>query len=220
MKLPVQLTLMLTLLVCLHTKAQQPPFYNDIQKFKQMDSAQFPPANAILFVGSSSFTKWTDVQSYFPQHIIINRGFGGSELKDVIRYENDVIFPYQPKQVVIYCGENDFAYSDTIQVNTVVARFTTLFTDIRNKWKDIPIAFVSMKPSASREKLRTKYEAANQLISSFLKTQSHAVYIDVYHAMLDSSGQPLADIFVGDQLHMNAKGYAIWQKIIEPYLIK
>ena len=31
---------------------------------------------------------------------------------------------------------------------------------------------------------------------------------------------PMEDIFLNDRLHMNAKGYAIWQKIIEPYLIK
>jgi lysophospholipase L1-like esterase len=28
------------------------------------------------------------------------------------------------------------------------------------------------------------------------------------------------DIFEGDKLHMNAKGYDIWQKIILPYLDK
>ena len=48
-------------------RAQEtPPFYSDIQSFKKQDSLHFPPNNAILFVGSSSFTKWVDVQDYFP----------------------------------------------------------------------------------------------------------------------------------------------------------
>jgi len=200
--------------------AQQPPFYNDIQKFKHQDSIAFPPQHAILFVGSSSFTKWTDIQQYFPSYKIINRGFGGSELKDVIRYEKDVIFPYNPKQVVIYCGENDFAYSDTITVSTVVDRFVTLFNDIRRQWNDIPVMYVSMKPSPAREKLRSKYEAANDQIKSFLASQKQTVFIDVYHAMLKPDGSPITDIFLEDNLHMNAKGYAIWKKLIEPYLIK
>jgi lysophospholipase L1-like esterase len=38
--------------------------------------------------------------------------------------------------------------------------------------------------------------------------------------MLGAEGKPLPDIFVSDQLHMNAKGYAIWTKIIAPHLLK
>lgn len=68
------------------------PFYSDIQSFKTKDSLHFPGAHAILFVGSSSFTKWVDVQDYFPGYTIINRGFGGSSLPDVIRYADDIIF--------------------------------------------------------------------------------------------------------------------------------
>src|SRR5450432_3914149 len=111
----------------------QPPFYSDIARFKKQDSMHFPPKHAILFVGSSSFTKWTDVQDYFPGYTIINRGFGGSTLPDVIRYADDVIFPYQPKQIVIYCGENDLASSDTVSAQTVVERVKTLFGVIRKK---------------------------------------------------------------------------------------
>ena len=221
MKHTVKLLLSFTvLLVTVFANAQQPPFYDDIQKFKHEDSISFPPQHAILFVGSSSFTKWTDVQQYFPSYKIINRGFGGSELKDVIRYEKDVIFPYNPKQVVIYCGENDFAYSDTISVQTVVGRFITLFNDIRNRWTNIPLAYVSMKPSLAREKLMPKYEEANKQIKTFLASQKKAVFIDVYHAMLKEDGKPITDLFVEDNLHMNAKGYAIWKKLIEPYLLK
>ena len=97
--------------VCL---AQQ--FAKEIAAFKHQDSIQVPTKNAILFVGSSSFTKWKDVSNYFPKHSIINRGFGGSTLPDVITYEQEVIFKYRPKQIVIYCGENDVASSDSVVV--------------------------------------------------------------------------------------------------------
>ena len=105
---------------------QQPPFYDEIEHFKKLDSAQFPPKNAILFVGSSSIRKWEDVQSYFPDETVINRGFGGSELTDAIRYANDIIIPYHPREIVIYSGENDLAYSDTITPVIVLKRFETL----------------------------------------------------------------------------------------------
>lgn len=199
---------------------QDAPFYSDIQHFKKQDSLHVPPSHAILFVGSSSFTKWTDVQDYFPGYTIINRGFGGSSLPDVIRYADDIIFPYDPKQIVIYCGENDLAASDTVTANMVFARFTQLFDLIRNKMQKVPIAFISLKPSPSRASLMGKMVDANTMIKDFLKSKSNTAFIDVYSKMLNADGTPIKDIFIEDNLHMNAKGYAIWKKIITPYLVK
>lgn len=203
------------------TYAQQhPPFYSDIKSFEKQDSIHFPPSNEILFVGSSSFTKWTDVQDYFPGYPIVNRGFGGSSLPDVIRYADEIIFPYQPKQIVIYCGENDLAASDTVTAQMVYLRFKELFDMIRKKLPNVPIDFVSMKPSPSREHLMPKYVEGNLLIKKFLQKKKKASFINIYDAMLDVNGKPKKDIFIADNLHMNAKGYKIWQKIIAPYLIK
>ena len=196
------------------------PFADEIRAFKKQDSVRLSAKNSILFVGSSSFRKWTDVQQFFPAYPIVNRGFGGSSLTDVIRYENDIIFPYQPRQVVIYCGENDLASSDSITGQIVFERFKILFGDIRNKYPKTPIAFVSIKPSISRQRLMPKMEEANKLIKDFLKKKKNTAFIDVYHKMLKADGSPMDDIFIEDNLHMNAKGYVIWQKIIEPYLLK
>lgn len=198
----------------------QAPFEDEIQHFKDTDKINPPPQHAILFIGSSSFRKWTDVQSYFPSHAIINRGFGGSTLPDVIHYANDIIFPYNPKQIVIYCGDNDLASSDTITPQIVFNRFKELFFIIRNKMPQVNIVYVSIKPSPSREALMPKMEAANNMINIFLSNQPNTSFADVYHKMLTSAGTPIKEIFTEDNLHMNAKGYAIWQKVIEPYLIK
>lgn len=211
---------MLLLLNVAHAQNQKPPFWDDIQSFKKQDSISFPGTGKILFVGSSSFTKWKDVQNYFPSYPIINRGFGGSSLPDVIRYSEDVIFKYQPKQIVIYCGENDFAASDTVSAETVVARFKELFSLIRSRYKNVPIDYISMKPSPSRKHLLPKFLVANMAIKNYLKKKRKTDFIDVYYKMLKADGTPMDDIFIEDKLHMNAKGYAIWQKVIEPYLLK
>lgn len=199
-------------------RAQQPPFYNEIQQFKKQDSISFPPKNAILFVGSSSFRKWQDVQSYFPDYTIINRGFGGSVLPDVIRYANDIIIPYHPKQVLVYCGDNDLASSDTITPEIVTRRFKQLFYLIRSQLPEVTISYVSIKPSPSRFRLMSKMDETNAMIRKFLRTQKNTSFIDVFHPMLEPDGKPMPSIFLEDSLHMNAKGYAIWKKAIEPYL--
>lgn len=197
-----------------------PPLWRDIQKFKTSDEKSFPPKNAILFIGSSSIKRWTDVQDDFPGYLIINRGFGGSKLPDLIRYAKDIVFPYSPKQVMIYCGENDLASSDTVTARMVFGRFEELFNIIREKFPDLPIAYTSMKPSPHRIHLLPKMREGNQLIKDFLTMQKNSVFIDVYHLMLDDSDQPIPELFVDDGLHMNAKGYAVWKKVIEPFLLK
>ena len=212
---------LLLIVVAARSQNNEPfPFWNEVQKFKTTDSVSFPASNQILLIGSSSFTMWKDVQTYFPDRKILNRAFGGSTLADVIRYRYDVIFPYQPKQIVIYCGENDFASSDTVTVELVMQRFMTLYNYIRAKYKTVPLAYVSMKPSPSRVHLLEKYKEANKRIKSFLATKPNTKFVDVYSAMLTASGEPMQDIFLADNLHMNAKGYAIWKKKLETVLLK
>lgn len=196
------------------------PYYNEIQAFKKLDSTSFPPKHAILFVGSSSFSRWKDIQEYFPDYTIINRGFGGSSLPDIIRYTDDILFPYQAKQIVIYCGENDFASSDTVTVQLVFQRFKKLFTLIRKYSTSVPIVFISLKPSPSRKYLWDKMENTNRMIKNYLRTKKKTAFVDVYHQMFNTDGSIMNDIFIEDKLHINAKGYAIWQKAITPYLLK
>ncbi|HNJ96050.1 MAG TPA: GDSL-type esterase/lipase family protein [Ferruginibacter sp.] len=197
------------------------PYAKEIADFKKQDSLSFPESGQILFVGSSSFTLWKDVQQYFPQHSIINRGFGGSTLLDVTRYEADIIFPYKPKQIVIYCGENDIANDSTVTGAVVFERFKKLYDDIRLNLGKVPIVYVSMKPSPSRWHLRAKQTDGNERIRKFLrKKKRRAVFVDVWPGMLGADGKPREELYIADKLHMNAGGYAIWQKLLEPLLLK
>lgn len=213
--------LIVGLLLCIMNGfSQQKPFWNDIQEFKKQDKIAPPPQNAIVFIGSSSFTKWQDVQNYFPGYTIINRGFGGSTIPQVTSYVNDIVFPYHPKQVVIYCGDNDLASADSVSPKEVADNFKKLFQVIRTQLPSASIVYISIKPSPSREQLMPKAEKTNKLIKKYLKKQSNTAFVDVYHKMLNKDGSIKRDIFINDQLHMNEKGYTIWQKEIEPVLKK
>jgi len=197
------------------------PFQEEIEVFLKKDSILMPAANSILFVGSSSFNYWKDISNYFPGYPIINRGFGGSSLTDVIYFNKETILKYKPKQIYIYCGENDIAASDTITPQIVFERFKTLYTIIRTHLGNkIPVMYVSIKPSVARWTMEEKFVASNTLIRNFINKQKHTQFLDVHSAMLDTNGEVFKDIFIGDKLHMNARGYAIWQKIIAPTLVK
>ena len=195
------------------------PFAGEIRQFREIDKANPPLEHAILFIGSSSFRMWKDMQDYFPGFNVINRGFGGSTLLDQIRYADDIIFPYSPRQIVIYCGENDLASGDTVSSEIVAERFKTLFTLIRTKLQDVRITYVTMKPSPSRWNLAEKFTEANKSICEFLISQPNTGFVDIWDSMLNEDQVPNPDIFLEDILHMNAEGYRIWQKKIIPELI-
>lgn len=199
--------------------AQHPPFYQNIQHFKELDRQKAPPPNAILFIGSSSFTKWGDVNDYFPGYTIINRGFGGSTLPDLIYYFKDLVPVYKPRQIVIYCGENDLANNAT-PPDTVVNRFKRLYALIRQYNRKVPVVYISIKPSPSRARFLPKFIEANRAIKTFISAQKHTRYISIYDEMLNVEGRPRPEIFERDSLHMNAKGYQAWQQVMRPYLKK
>ncbi len=213
------ITLFLLLSFVCPAFAQQKHAFNDeIEAFKKQDSIHQPPKNGILFFGSSSLRKWTDLEKTFADYQAINRGFGGSTLEDAIYYVNDLVDPYQPRQIVIYSGENDIANGSTAEV--VVGRFKTLFTLIRQKLPDVPVAFISIKPSPSRAKYQSVMTETNKQIKKYLRKQQKTDFINVYRPMLDKKKQLRPEIYEGDMLHMKPQGYEIWTKAIRPYLIK
>lgn len=197
---------------------EKPMFWQDIQNFKKLNLENPPAKNAILLVGSSSFTKWTDVANYFPDKTIINRGFGGSRLTDLNDYAEDLLNPYQPKQIIIYCGENDFADNDKLKADVVVERFKTFYKKIRAKFPKIEVDYISIKYSPSREKLWPQMKEANKKIADFMKKQPNADFIDITKVMQDENGNVRKDLFVEDMLHMTPEGYRLWTSVMNPYM--
>ena len=198
--------------------AQNKPFWNDIQKFKRMDSVSMPVKNGIVFVGSSSFTMWKDLETVYKDYQVINRGFGGSTLTDANEYVNDIVIAYKPRQVVIYSGENDIASGASAE--ETFSRFTSFFGKVRKALPKTQITYVSMKQSPSRAKFSSEVVKANEMIKSFTAKQKRSGFIDVNSKMLDSNGNPRPELFLNDMLHMKQGGYDIWIKEITPQLKK
>jgi lysophospholipase L1-like esterase len=201
------------------TGQSQPPFYSEIQAFTQDDQARPKGSGMILFVGSSSFTFWKSLDEDFPGYPLLNRGFGGSSLTDLILYADQIIYPYKPRQIFIYCGENDFAADTSLSARSVFRRFKSLARGIQKQLPGTSIVYVSMKPSPSRKQLMHQFAKTNQKIQTYCQ-KIGADFIDVYSAMLNSSGQARPELFLEDQLHMNRKGYEIWIEKIKPLLKK
>lgn len=173
----------------------------------------------IVFTGSSSIRLWKSLEKDFSDHRVLNRGFGGSTLPDVIRYAGEVILKYKPKQVVIYCGENDLAADSSLNGKTVLKRFKILTGIIHDSLPDTKILFISLKPSPSRIRLLGEIRDANRRIRRYIKPRKYMAYADVFTPMLGPDGLPPERLFVKDRLHMAPEGYKIWTEVVKPLLV-
>lgn len=188
----------------------------EINSLTEIDVKQTPPKNPILFVGSSSMRFWRNLRQSFPTLNVINRGFGGSRLEDVNHYFDRIVAPYNPKIIVLYAGENDV--NEGIAPETVLESYRKFWTLMRAKFPKIKFIYVALKPSPARWAIADKYKQTNNLIKNEIAKDKRAVFVDVWTPMLGANGQPLPDIFVADNLHMNEKGYEIWRSVLAKYL--
>ncbi len=198
------------------TYDREPLWEKEIAAFAEIDRKQTPPENAVLFVGSSSIRMWENLRTSFPKLKVINRGFGGSRLEDVNHYFNQIVAPYRPKTIVLYAGENDL--NDGIAPETVAENYRKFAVMVHETMPRTKVIYVSVKPSPSRWKSAEQFRRTNELIKAQTEKDKHAEFVDVFNPMLGANGEPLTDIFREDNLHLNEKGYLIWQKILEKVL--
>ncbi len=149
----------------------------------------------------------------------LNRGIGGAVVDDITYYLNDLVFPYNPRQIVLYVGENDLP-DESESAQDILNKTIALWKGIRAKLPEVPIVYINFKPSPSRDKYALKAVEANKLIKDFILQEKGADYVDVYSLMLDKQGKSMPELFVEDMLHMNRSGYRIWEKAVKHHLLK
>ena len=214
---------MVVLILSAVTAYAQSPAYTrekewekEIGAFLEIDKKQTPPANAVLFTGSSSIRMWVSLREDFPKLNVINRGFGGSHFEDLVFFATKIVLPYRPKKIVVYSGENDISSGQTTE--NVLADFKA-FLDFRDKdLPKTPVIYISMKPSVLRWAKWAEMKKGNDLIQAESALHKNVRFVDISAQMLGTDGKPMPDLFLADGLHMNAKGYAIWREILAPFL--
>jgi lysophospholipase L1-like esterase len=198
--------------------ATNQPFAAEINAFADADHDEPPPKDAILFVGSSSIRLWKTLAQDFPQHRVINRGFGGSQIIHSVKYADRIVIPYQPRQIVMYAGGNDINAGKSAE--EVLRDFQAFVKKVRKILPDVKISYISIAPNPARWSQVGRVRQANNLIRNYARYDGRIEFIDVFPHMLGKDGQPRPDIFVADRLHMNAKGYELWQGIVGAHLDK
>jgi lysophospholipase L1-like esterase len=190
-------------------------FAGEIKAFAEWDGRNAVPADSVLFVGSSSIRLWRTRECY-PDLPVINRGFGGSHISDVIYFAERIVLPYQPRAIVFYAGDNDIAGGKSAQrVFDDYRRFVGL---VHARLPAVRIIFITIKPSESRWSLWPEMQKANESIQALCTKDRRLFFADPAASLLGPAGRPNSELFLNDKLHLNAKGYEIWSRVLSPII--
>src|SRR5690606_35357340 len=160
---------------------------------------------------------WNNLKESFPKHNVVNMGFGGSDMSELLYFTDELITSFAPKQVYIYEGENDIAKGK--KADEILASADSIVNKIRQNLHDDPFVFISAKPSVRRWELRTEYQDYNKDLKAWTQKQNNVRFADVWTPMLKKDGNVREDLFIEDKLHMNEKGYQIWKQVLRKFLI-
>src|SRR5271166_3751069 len=167
------------------------PFEQEVTSLenRRIEFSQRP----IIFYGSSSIRRWKTLSEDFIGYPVVNCGFGGSRLSDCVRYVSRLVLRLKPAAVVLYAGDNDLAQGAL--PDQAFASFRDLYGALRGYSEQMPIAFISVKPSPARIR-----------------------YIDIYTAMLGPDQKPNPALFVQDQIHLSGLGYQMLRRDVSSFL--
>ena len=203
------------------TQPKKAPFEAEIVAFEAADKQSPPPTGAVIFLGSSSIRLWTTLAKDFPELTVINRGFGGSEVADSVRYAPRIALPYKPKMIVFYAGGNDINGGKTPV--TVLKDYKAFVREVHKALPATRIVYISINPAVSRWKKEAQFVEANRLIAGYIQTAAKKGvpldFIDSHSKLLSATGEARPEILRADGLHLNSKGYELWTAILRPQIL-
>lgn len=189
-------------------------FESDIENFRRFDNRNTLPKNPVLFIGSSSIVHW-ETSISFPEFPIINRGFGGASIPEIIHYYDDVIKKHAPAILVLY---SDIDIERGKSPSEAIDAYKTLLNKITKDFPKTQILLLSMKPTLiddflGKDILKNKL-ISNERLLEYSRNEKNFHFLDVYTPMLKADGRVRTDIFLEDGMHLNELGYTIWNPII------
>ncbi len=190
----------------------------EIAAFEAADRKEFPPKGGLVFTGSSTIRRWTSLKDDFPDHKVINRGFGGCEILDCTHFADRIIFPYEPRAIFIRCGGNDIHNGKTPE--QVFQDFKEFVAKVHERLPKTEIFYISQNPTIARLSQKDQEQELNNMVQAMVADTPYLKYIDVSKLPLDANGNVRPELFVEDKLHFNAEGNKLLADKVRPYLPK
>ena len=177
------------------------------------------PERAVVFIGSSSIRLWSTLERDMQPLPVIQHGFGGAKLADVAFYAERLVNPFEPRAVVVFAGTNDLHPGASKAPGVLLETYQRFVERVRSALPMVPIYFIGITPSPLRWEIWDQAQETNRLIREWSARSPQLFYIETGPALLGEKGEPDADNYMFDGLHLSEQGYAIWTEIIRARLM-
>lgn len=188
----------------------------EIAGMEAADKKNPPAKGSIVFIGSSTIRMWTSLAKDYPQHQVVNRGFGGSEIADSTHFADRLVFPIEPKHIFLRAGNNDIANKKTAE--RVFEDYKAFVTAVHAKLPETEIVFIGLPPTIARIKQVPECNKLNGYIKEFAAKNPKLKYIDCDSMTVGADGQPRPELFRDDKLHLNDEGYKLLAERVRPFM--
>ncbi len=191
---------------------------DDIVKLEELDKQQKDPPHAILFIGSSSIRRWTELDADLAPRRTINRGYGGAKFSDLAVYAERLVQPHRCAAIVIFVGNDIVGKADDKTPAEVARLFQYVVDQIRKSHATPPVFLIAITPTPSRFNAWPQIKQANAALEKICELDDSLYFIATESKYLDDQGQPIPKYFVEDRLHQNREGYAVWSQLVKAKL--
>jgi lysophospholipase L1-like esterase len=198
----------------------------EMARYRDANKTLPPPSNSearVVFMGDSITDAWQQPRygGFFPGKPYVDRGISGQTTPQMlVRFRRDVI-DLGPKAVVILAGTNDIAGNTGPMTNEEIQGNLASMSELAHA-HDIKVVLASITPVSEYHVRGTpqttarpmeRIKAINAWITSYAASHGD-IYLDYFSAMIDDKGLMRAEL-TEDDLHPNAKGYAIMGPLAE-----
>lgn len=190
----------------------------DIAALEALDRTEVHPADSVLFVGSSSIRLWQTIETDLAPYHPIRRGYGGAKFSDLAVFARRLIAPHRFRALVVFAANDVTGGPDDATPEQVVQWFEHWVGVARAIQPDAPVLCLEITPTPARWVAWPKIREVNRALAGACASRSGVHFIPTAHAWLGPDGQPQADLFVEDGLHLNPLGYRIWSAILTSHL--
>lgn len=163
---------------------------------------------SIVFIGTS-LTEGFPLNELYPGLPVKNRGISGNKISHILSRIAPILHA-SPKKLFIEAGTNDLVNDE----NVLISDYREVLTIVK---KSGVRAYIQSLPPLCRSSL--KYQAKADRVNLFLHSLCDSLrlpFIDISNPLKKGEGMDTALSY--DGIHMNAKGYSIWKKAIDPYI--
>jgi len=185
-----------------------------IDAFDLQNQTETDPADAVLFIGSSSIRRWSTMAADMTPYRTVRRGYGGARYTDMAVFVKRLVSPHQYRAIVMFVGNGVVGAPQDHTPDQIEALTRYIVGVSHTHQPEAPFFLIEITPCERRFDAWPKIRAVNARLREIALSTPDTYFIPTASHYLKPDGTPRPELFVADRLHLNESGYRLWAALI------